>query len=227
MKTCAACNTEKPLSEFYKDPRPARKSCDYRGSCKPCVNKQGKKWYEANKDKRKISVDRWDNENKESIAERKKLYYLANRDEISEKTRKYRASHPEKMRLRFKKYYENNKEKHRASVKSWGDRNPDSLRAFSQKRRCAEKNAEGSFSASDIQRIFEVQFGMCTGCGDPLESSGGNKYHVDHVMPISLGGSNWPSNLQLLCPRCNHSKNAKHPDLWNKIKPLTALKKKK
>jgi hypothetical protein len=30
--------------------------------------------------------------------------------------------------------------------------------------------------------------------------------HIDHIRPVSLGGSNDPSNLQLLCARCNLSK---------------------
>jgi hypothetical protein len=30
--------------------------------------------------------------------------------------------------------------------------------------------------------------------------------HIDHVRPVSLGGSDDPSNLQLLCARCNLSK---------------------
>lgn len=36
-------------------------------------------------------------------------------------------------------------------------------------------------------------------------------YHVDHVVPISLGGSDGPENLVLTCPNCNHRKHAKHP----------------
>lgn len=227
MKVCASCNTEKPFSEFHKDPRSSRKTDEYRGSCKLCVNKKNREWYEANKAQRKISVDKWESANKEARAERAKAYYLENKEAYSERSRRYWAQDPEKMSARANRYYEKNKPAHRASMKAWNERNPDTLRAISHKRRCAERNAEGSFAASDIQKLFESQFGMCTGCGNALESSGDKKYHVDHVMPIALGGSNWPHNLQLLCPRCNLTKNAKHPDLWSKVKPLAKLKKKK
>jgi 5-methylcytosine-specific restriction endonuclease McrA len=30
-------------------------------------------------------------------------------------------------------------------------------------------------------------------------------------MPLALGGGHVPRNLQLLCPRCNVAKQAKHP----------------
>jgi 5-methylcytosine-specific restriction endonuclease McrA len=33
-------------------------------------------------------------------------------------------------------------------------------------------------------------------------------------MPLFLGGSNWISNIQLLCPTCNLKKYKKHPVDW-------------
>lgn len=37
------------------------------------------------------------------------------------------------------------------------------------------------------------------------------KYHVDHITPLSRGGRNIRSNVQLLCPKCNLQKNARDP----------------
>ena len=72
------------------------------------------------------------------------------------------------------------------------------------------KGAEGKFTQHDIERILTLQKGRCAECRKPLNGV----YHVDHIMPLSKGGSNWPKNLQCLCPRCNLSKNAKHPLDW-------------
>jgi 5-methylcytosine-specific restriction endonuclease McrA len=77
-----------------------------------------------------------------------------------------------------------------------------------------KRNAPGKHTHADVARLYDVQSGRCIGCAAPLVKSGKGKYHVDHVMPLALGGSNWPDNLQLLCPPCNFSKNDAHPDAW-------------
>lgn len=35
--------------------------------------------------------------------------------------------------------------------------------------------------------------------------------HIDHVWPLSKGGSNGPENLVLACAECNLRKSAKTP----------------
>ena len=40
----------------------------------------------------------------------------------------------------------------------------------------------------------------CAICGHPAE-------HLDHVTPLSRGGTDHPSNLQPLCARCNLRKS--------------------
>ena len=46
----------------------------------------------------------------------------------------------------------------------------------------------------------------CKKCGATQEQS---RLHVDHIKPVSLGGTNDPSNLQTLCERCNLGKGAR------------------
>jgi len=74
-------------------------------------------------------------------------------------------------------------------------------------RAAKKRNAEGFYTPQDIERINARQNYKCVECG------WSTKYerHVDHIMPLALGGSNWPSNLQVLCPICNLKKGAKHP----------------
>lgn len=49
--------------------------------------------------------------------------------------------------------------------------------------------------------------GKCPCCKQPL----GDEFHLDHVIPLALGGPNTDDNMQLLRKTCNLQKSAKHP----------------
>lgn len=135
----------------------------------------------------------------------------------------HRASRVAENREYFKKHYRENKERisrqnreQRAKRLSCPDaraaerkrsalskkKHPESTRASAQNRRAMLRGAEGRYNKSDVVKILKAQGGVCTYCKADLS----NGYHVDHMTPISRGGSNWPSNLQCLCAPCNLSK---------------------
>lgn len=48
--------------------------------------------------------------------------------------------------------------------------------------------------------VFGRDEGRCQQCGST------ELLQFDHVIPFTMGGSNEPENLQLLCSRCNREK---------------------
>jgi 5-methylcytosine-specific restriction endonuclease McrA len=68
------------------------------------------------------------------------------------------------------------------------------------------KNVEGSYPKGYDKKLLILQKELCIICRKKL-----TKYHIDHIHPIALGGSNYKENLQLLCPSCNCQKHAKDP----------------
>ena len=98
-------------------------------------------------------------------------------------------------------------------ARKWFKDNPEAARAFASKRRKAVKEGPG-FSRQDVKDLLEKQNNLCAEptCAVPLNG----KYHVDHIMPISLGGAHDLKNIQCLCMPCNYRKGAKHPDVWAK-----------
>lgn len=75
-------------------------------------------------------------------------------------------------------------------------------------RRAKQFQSGGSHTPSDVQDIRRLQKNRCALCAINLRRI---KSHVDHIMPLALGGSNGRRNLQILCEACNLSKGAKHP----------------
>lgn len=47
----------------------------------------------------------------------------------------------------------------------------------------------------------------CCGCGNHGEPE--DEWHVDHIIPRSVGGADVEANVQLLCPKCNSRKGAR------------------
>ena len=139
------------------------------------------------------------NANKERIAANRRAYHIANRDAISKKLLAWRIANPEK---------------HAENVRAFRKANPGKSAEYNRNRRARILKAEGVHDDSDVKLIFDKQRGMCASCGARLSVEGNNKFHIDHIVPLALGGSNWPDNLQCLCRRCNLSKGFSDPVEW-------------
>lgn len=142
-------------------------------------------------------------------ADRNRRIFLYNkRPEIfREKTRQYRLKNPGKVAEAGRRWNEVNRDYVRQKRLEKIRANPEAERARKLKLRARRQNVEGEHTAQDIRDIFKSQRGKCAYCRVKL----GTAYHVDHIVAISKGGTNFRSNLQLLCRPCNMKKHAKDP----------------
>lgn len=125
-----------------------------------------------------------------------------------------------------------NKDRLREAQNEWRRKNPESQRATDKKRResvdgrkkkaiyqrireAKKRSSGGSFKKEDVDRMIIDQGNKCVYCRKELD-----EFHIDHMTPVSRGGSSDPDNLQLLCPPCNLSKGNK-----NHIEYLKVIKK--
>ena len=99
------------------------------------------------------------------------------------------------------------REKRPDYFKEYQQKNIERFRAHRRNRKARVKAAPGSHTAQDVAELLKAQRGRCGYCRVSL----GAGYHVDHIIPIKRGGSNYRHNLQLLCEPCNLSKGAKDP----------------
>lgn len=162
-------------------------------SCVVCHHKRSAEWYA---------------DNTQLALEQSKDRYESNRSARLEQCKAYNLRHQDKIAARR----ERNRAKAASATKAWRIANPEWFRELRRSRRLRKRNAEGSHTGSEISALLIKQRYRCA--GPHCKRHIGRGYHVDHVMPLALGGTNWISNIQLLCPTCNMKKHAKHPIEW-------------
>lgn len=101
------------------------------------------------------------------------------------------------------------KEKCKVSNKKRSEYMKIAIKASQHKRRAAKAKGSGVL-ASDILEKLKYQDYKCVYCKADISAS----HHMDHIMPLALGGEHSVENIQCTCATCNFRKSAKHPDEW-------------
>lgn len=189
-KRCSKCKEIKDVSEFCKC---SSKKDGLYTSCKSCKAKSNANW--------RIK-------HRQEILKREKLQREKNKDKIKKYKENYDKTHRE-QNLKYSREYEKvHHNERRAKKNEWyrTDYGKKLLRAAAHRRRL-RLIGMGTFTASDIERQGISQKWRCWWCGKDCK----DKYHVDHLIPISRGGHNNPTNIVIACPLCNNKKYNKLP----------------
>lgn len=184
--------------------------------CVVCNSGYNRKHYEANQEeltaKKRVYAAKRYAEHTGKCRDSNKRWAAKNRDKMAAYKARYYEQNKAALMTRNAAWRENNPERFGRFRIEWKRRNPEYVRADRQNRRAMVRKAEGRHSAEDIRALYKRQRGRCANpaCRCALK----NTYHADHILPLALGGTNWISNIQLLCPTCNLKKHAKHPIDW-------------
>lgn len=186
MKKCNKCGQEKDLeSGFYK------KRGKYVSPCKQCQ----KEYASTRKEFKKITDAKYYNKSKHKIRERQKRWKENNRDRVKEYAKNY-------ARTRVQKFTEDQIALNRSRQKEYKKNNPSIIKLQKYRRRALDRTAAGSFTHDQLANRIEMWGGLCYLCGSSYNS-------IDHVIPLSKGGTNFPANLRPICRKCNSRKRDK------------------
>ena len=151
-----------------------------------------KAYYEANADKLKAEKKAYYEANGDKIKAEKKAYYEANADKIKAEKKAYREANADKIKARQKVWRENNLE----------------LRNFLEQKRRALKIPALLPTTDDglIKKLYKQRAEM--------SKKRGEEYHVDHIIPLSIGGAHHQDNMRVITAKENLEKRDKYiPEL--------------
>lgn len=233
-KVCSTCKISQPFINFHKN---KSRSDGYEYICKICSKARAKKYVEANKEQLVLRHAEYYSKNKEQIdlrqaeytknnKERRAEYYKNNKERFASKAIVYRANnrecialrkaeyqkkHKEQISLQMAEYYRKNKERISLRQVEYRKLNPDIFLAFSHKRRANKKKGGGSYTPGQISIQDKRQKNKCYYCNKKM----GIKRTIEHIIPLSRGGSNDMSNIVLACSHCNLTKHNRLPHEWS------------
>src|SRR5665647_1725469 len=217
LKTCTKCGREYPATlEYFRRGKAGRYGL--RSLCKTCDAADDADYRAAHREEsaaykaayhatHRGETAAYRVEHREEIAASVAAYYAAHREKIAARKAADRAACPEKYAAHNAAARAAYPGKYAARGAVYRAEHLEEYAAYSRNRRALENGNGGKHDAADIRAQYARQKGRCIYCDEKV----GKKYHVDHVMPVILCGSNGPENLVIACPACNLSKGAKHP----------------
>jgi len=214
QKRCSRCKAQKPLKEFSKD----RRHKDGRASqCKSCDALRLKTYYEnvlskseEFRQRNNAKAKEYYKNNKEHIRKYKAEYYQANKEKLSNEHKTYYQEHKEDIKRQHHDYYESHKPAHKLTKKRYHENNPSRSAEDRHRRRVRERHGICTPITTEIRQfILQKQGNKCSYCRRRFTKD--NRVTVDHITPISRGGSHTLDNIVYACMSCNSKKHAGPP----------------
>src|SRR5690606_5217579 len=219
-KRCSRCKQEKPVTEFGKDQ--SRKD-GLQGYCRECQQAYNREYRKKNAARNpdeipipsetrcpKCGVTRPSSERTGNRVSPDGLEFQC-KPCMRAKSAKYYAENGEKHRESVCRWQKTNREKYRENARRWRKANPGKVRAIQHRRRARKAGAFTEPHTPEDLLAFWRFLGI-----DPercwywaLDGRDAPMEHVDHVIPLSRGGSETVWNKRPACSKCNTSKNAR------------------
>ena len=122
----------------------------------------------------------------------------------------WKSRNRERLAAKARAYYQANKAVCNARARAYYLADPWKILKSVKAYRARRRGAAGRFTKADVDDLMRLQRGRCGYCTASIRRI----FHIDHIRALAKGGTNFRSNLQLLCPTCNLQKSDLDPLVW-------------
>jgi 5-methylcytosine-specific restriction endonuclease McrA len=154
-----------------------------------------------------VCRDEWHARHPGRMQEHRAKWAAANPRDATEYWRRWTQKNPERQKAASKRWHDAHPGRMLERTRRWARLNPGKILLKTQRRRARLAKAPGSYTLADLAVLLKAQKGRCAYCRSKISAG----KHLDHIRPLSAGGSNGRDNLQFLCAPCNLAKGAKDP----------------
>lgn len=143
--------------------------------------------------------------NKDKQREYQRIYHKEY-DKKKETYKKWKSTHIEYEREKNREKYKNNKKYYQEYLKEWRKNNKDKVFKYRKDRRLLKLFSCGSHTYLEWVELKKEYNYTCPCCGRQEPEI---LLTRDHIVPLSIGGSDKIENIQPLCQSCNSKKSTK------------------
>lgn len=218
---CRDCKNAEWAERYHKDIEVSRASARARYAINPEPHRERS---------RKRSIENpqyahdWYLANKERLQPIRRLYYDNNYDYLRLKNIEWEKKNPDKVKAKQEKYRATEKGivKGRRSASNYRKSHPEITRIRAKiskhKRRAKMLLAESSLKSNEVLDLYREMEGRCGYCGIPVSLLVEGDVHLDHMNPLSRGGSDTIDNVIISCADCNLAKHDKTVIEWEAMR---------
>ena len=193
---CPDCTRWLAVTDEHWSFRPSGKPHSY---CRPCSAARARRWYNDHPERARASREDWKSRNPERHRAAIDAHRAANREHYREMMRRYARKNADRLYRQYRVRYEATKAQVRAKSAAWLRAHPERAREMAMVKAMRRRGAPLNSEARGYARLLLLD--PCCYCGAQA-----SRPSIDHIVPLSRGGTSAWDNLTAACSACNSSK---------------------